>query len=372
MGRLNINQELKWIGDRLLQGYEQFGKLMPSECSTNQMYAGATNTSWTNGFWVGMMWLMYENTNDTKFYKIATELTDEMITRLESDINLDHHDIGFLYSLSVVAAYNNTNDQRYLRSIEMASDKLISRFQEKGQFIQCWGQLGDHKEHRLIVDSLLNLPLLYKSSILLNDDKYKSIANKHYMSVYNNIIRENWTTYHTYYFDPTSGAPSHGVTRQGNRDDSCWARGQAWAITGFAFNYEYVKSFDNTMFEKLLDVFIDNIPKDGVVYWDFDFNDNNPSAKDSSANSIVACGLLEYSKYVDYDTAIKLNDIAYELIQAIHDNYTNKNTAVNSLVTGATYSFHENFGVNEACLWGDYFYLEALTRLKSSNFKKYW
>lgn len=372
MLNFEIEDELKWIKERLKADYQIFGEKFPTENTFEQNYKEGKNDEWTSGFWVGMYWLMYENTNEREYYEIALNLTDMMIKRLEDDWYLEHHDIGFLYSLSVVAAYNNTQDKKYLKYIQIAADKLISRFQNVGQFIQCWGKLGDPKQYRLIIDSLMNMPLLYTASKLLNEEKYKTIADTHYQAVFDNVVRSDNTTYHTYYFDPKTGDPVRGVTAQGNSNDSCWSRGQAWSIAGIAFNHQYNETNQDDLFDKLLKVFVDNIPSDGVVYWDFDFDDDNPSARDSSANAIVACGLLEQSKYVEPQKAECYKQLAIRLIEGIQNNYTNKCLDVNSFVTGGTYGFPMNRGINEGNLWGDYFYLEALTRLNLKNWHKYW
>ncbi len=372
MLNFKIDNELEWIGIRLLSNFDNYGNNFPIEASVKQQYLMGNNDEWTSGFWVGMYWLMYENTKEQKYLEIALILTDKMIERLEDDWYLDHHDIGFLYSLSIVAAYKNTKLKYYEQFIEKAAERLISRFQEIGQFIQCWGKLGDPKQYRLIIDSLMNMPLLYTATDITGIQKFKEIADIHYKSVFDNVVREDNTTFHTYYFDLETGEPTYGITAQGNRDDSCWARGQAWSIAGIAFNNEYNNSEQNELFDKLLKIFVENIPSDGVVYWDFDFSDENPSARDSSSNAIVACGLLEQCKYVDVNKAKYYVEIAHKLINGIQNNYTNKDLNVNSFVTGGTYSFPGNNGVNEANLWGDYFYLEALTRLKNKEWNKYW
>lgn len=71
---------------------------------------------------------------------------------------LDHHDIGFLYSLSAGAAYKLTGNETYQATFIQAADVLLHRFQEKGNFIQAWGKYGDPKEYRVIIDSFINLP----------------------------------------------------------------------------------------------------------------------------------------------------------------------------------------------------------------------
>lgn len=372
MLNFKIDEELDWIGNRLVADFSKFGTEFPTEATVDQNYVLGANDEWTSGFWVGMYWLLYENTKDQKYMQIAIILTDKMIERLEDDYYLDHHDIGFLYSLSVVAAYNNTGLDYYKQHIKKAAERLISRFQRVGNFIQCWGVLGDPKQYRLIIDSLMNLPLLYTASKITGDEKYKDIADIHYNSVLNNVVRSDNTTFHTYYFDMETGEPTHGITAQGNRNDSCWARGQAWAIAGIAFNNEYNSNQHNQLFDKVLEVFVNNLPADNVVYWDFDFNDSNPSARDSSSNAIVACGLLEQAKYVDEVKAEEYRQIAEKLISGIQNKYTNKDSDVNSFVTGGTYAYPLNSGINEGNLWGDYFYLEALTRLDNDNWHKYW
>lgn len=368
----NIKEEIEWIAHKYKYDIEKFGLKIPSASSINNNYVMGSNGEWTEGFWVGMSWLLYENTGDVFFKDNAIKLTDIMINRLENKLHLDHHDIGFLYSLSVVAAYNNTGEEKYINYLIDAAELLVSRFQEKGKFIQCWGKMNDPKQYRLIIDSLMNMPLLYTASNLSGNDKYRIIANLHYKTVFDNVVRADNTTYHTYYFNQETGEPTVGVTAQGNSNDSCWARGQAWSIAGIAFNNEYNDYQQDELFDKLLEVFIKNIPSDGVVYWDFDFSDEIPSAKDTSSNAITACGLLEQLKYVNSNKAQMYKKNAIALVNGIHNNYINNTLDNTTFVTGGTYSYPENIGVNEANLWGDYFYLEALTRINNPNWKKYW
>lgn len=84
--------------------------------------------------------------------------------------------------------------------------------------------MGEEKEYRLIIDSLLNLPLLYTAADLTGRERYREIAGRHFKNVVNSIVREDGSTFHTYYFDKTTGAPAMGATHQGYSDHSCWAR----------------------------------------------------------------------------------------------------------------------------------------------------
>ncbi|MGQ0515139.1 hypothetical protein ACT453_23990, partial [Bacillus sp. D-CC] len=50
---------------------------------------------------------------------------------------------------------------------------------------------------------------------LTGDQCYKHIAEQHFQQVTKTIIREDASTYHTFYFDPVTGEASYGATHQG-------------------------------------------------------------------------------------------------------------------------------------------------------------
>ena len=131
------------------------------------------NTEWTNGFWTGILWLCYELTNDPKYRNLAEKNVESFLNRIEKNIEVEHHDLGFLYSISCVSAYKLTGSEKGKRAALLAADKLISRYQEKGEFIQAWGELGAKDNYRLIVDCLLNIPLLYWATEVTQDEKYR-------------------------------------------------------------------------------------------------------------------------------------------------------------------------------------------------------
>ena len=70
----------------------------PWPATKNLQYPIIENIEWTNGFWTGMLWLCYEYTGDEKFRKLADRNVDSFLHRVENKIELDHHDLGFLYS----------------------------------------------------------------------------------------------------------------------------------------------------------------------------------------------------------------------------------------------------------------------------------
>ena len=177
----------------------------PAEQSNGYVYGTLENASWVEGFWTGMLWLSYELTGDKKFKEIAEGHIDIFKDRIDRRIGVDFHDLGFLYTLSCVSAYKMTGNTVARDTALAAADLLIHRFHEKGEFIQAWGKMGERDNYRLIVDCLLNIPLLHWATETTGDNKYRDIAIKHLKTTVSVAIREDFTTYHTFYFNPDTG-----------------------------------------------------------------------------------------------------------------------------------------------------------------------
>ena len=210
-------------------------------------------------------------------------------------------------------------------------------------------------------------------------DKYRKIADDHITTAVSNVIREDNSTWHTFYFDPETGAPDHGATCQGYRDGSAWARGQAWGVYGLATAYRYTKRSEYIpLFKNVTEYFLTHLPKDLIPYWDLEFTDGDDQPRDSSSASIAACGMLEMSRFLDENDAKYYIDTAKRIIDSIYKSYAVTDfESSNGLVLHSTYSNRSpyntcnHYGVDECNIWGDYFYMEALTRL-SKDWKQYW
>src|SRR5699024_8819650 len=284
---------------------------------------------------------------------------------------LETHDIGFLYSLSAVFDYQENGNESSKELAIQAADLLMERYSEKAGIIQAWGNLNDPNESgRMIVDCLMNLPLLYFAARETGDDRYKKAAYTHAKQTQKYIVRDNYTTFHTYYFDVNTGVAIEGKTQQGYADDSCWARGQAWGIYGFTLSYLHTGDYSFLETAKhVADYFISQLPEDKVCYWDLVFNDGSGQERDSSSAAIAACGLLELSKQLPLsdEKHDHYEKVALEMLEALAQNYTTKDhPESNGILTEGVYDKNSDKGVNECMSWGDYYYVEALTRLTKS------
>jgi len=347
--------------------------------SVNGFYPPCENNQWTCGFWPGEIWLSYEYTGDAVFKYAALILTEDFLRRIENHVEVDHHDMGFLYSPSCVAAYKLTGSEAGKKAALLAADQLISRFQPKGEFIQAWGEMGSKENYRYIIDCLLNVPLLHWASEVTGDEKYHEIALKHTVTCLQYSIRPDNSTYHTFFMNPETGEPDHGATCQGYKDDSAWARGQAWGIYGTALSYRYNRRDEYLdVFRRVTQFYLSRLPADLVPYWDLTFTGGTEEPRDSSSASIVVCGMLEMAKYLEHDEAEYYTTLAKQIMKSLVDHYSVKEaTKSNGLVLHGTYSKKSPYntctpeGVDECVAWGDYFYMEALTRLHK-DWELYW
>ncbi len=327
--------------------------------------------AWTTGFWPGILWLAYELSGELRYRDAAAAYVPLFRERLDRGLWVDHHDLGFLYSLSCVSAFKLTGDSLARETALLAAKRLLGRYRPEGGFIQAWGDLNDPTSYRLIIDCLMNLPLLYWAGQQLADPSYTEAARSHLQNTLSTIIRPDASTYHTYFFNPATGAPSHGITRQGFSDASCWARGQAWGVYGIPLSRRHVRVDDKSgVHDRITDYFLARLPEDGVCYWDLVFT-SGTEERDSSAAAIFVCGLLEsLPGIVDPVRRLRYEQAIQAIMRALMTRYATSDKE-EGLLSHAVYSKPHDVGVDECCLWGDYFYLEALRRLKG-QWAPYW
>ena len=284
--------------------------------------------------------------------------------------------MGFLYTPSCVAAWKILGNEEGKRAALMAAEHLTSRYRENGKFIQAWGDVGDPTKYRLIIDCLLNIPLLYWAAEVTGDKKYDEMAYNHLKTTASVIARPDASTYHTYYFDVDKHTPLRGSQHQGATEDSAWARGQAWGIYGPMLTYIYKKDEDAlNLFKATTNYFLNNLPADYVPYWDLCFNDGSGEKRDSSAAAIALCGMLEAIKHMDDTDPLKAIYVnaSKRIINSLIDNYLTKDIPEsNGLLLHAVYSIPHNVGVDEMNTWGCYFYMEALHRMLDPEWRLYW
>ncbi len=329
--------------------------------------------NWTGGFWSGILWYGYLYSKDEEVLKMAKENSRSMEARLYNYENglrhlcdLDHHDIGFLYLPSTKADYDITGSKTALDTTLRSADLLMKRYIPKAGILQAWGDMNDPKQRgRLIIDCNLNVPLLYFASKITKDPKYKEAADKHLSVAVKYLIREDASTYHTYFMDVFTGKPKYGNTFQGYGDESCWARGQAWGIYGFMLGYRYTKDkkyLDASI--KLAHYFLNRLPKDLVCNWDLIFLKDNDQ-RDTSAAAIALLGI--YKIYLATKDEFYLK-VVRKITKSLIDNYISEG---DGFLDAGVYHFGEKLGINESNIFGDFFFYELVMKLSRGE-RTFW
>jgi unsaturated chondroitin disaccharide hydrolase len=354
---------------------ERFGGLFP-HVSNEGIYELNNNTDWTEGFWSGMLWLCYEYTKDDAFRSAALGTIQSFRNRIDNNIQMDHHDIGFLYSLSSKAQWMIEQDEQAKQMTIEAADLLMKRWRAEGQYIQAWGPKGDSENGgRIIIDCLMNLPLLYWAYEKTGKEEYKKAAVLHADKSRRFLIRGDDSSYHTFYFNPENGEAVRGGTAQGYMDGSTWTRGQAWAIYGFALSYRYT---GNPLYletaKRTAAYFLKHLPEDQVAYWDFNVPVQQDTKRDSSASAIAACGLLEIIGHMEPNDpqCTYFQDAVHRSMRSLIDHYSTIGQAdAQGLLMHGSYSVRSGASPDDFMIWGDYYYMEALMRLQNGH-KGYW
>lgn len=321
---------------------------------------------WTAGFWPGILWYNYENKNSEDALSAARYYTDllEPLTTLPAY----DHDLGFQLFCSYGNGYRLTGDDKYKQIILNAADTLATLFNPRAGTILSWPREVEPNNwpHNTIMDNMLNLEMLYWAAANGGNKELYDIATKHAETTMKYQFREDGSNYHVVVYDTIDGHFIKGITHQGYADETMWARGQAWAIYGYTMVYRETRDKKFLRFaEKITDVYLKRLPEDYVPYWDFDAPNIPDEPKDASAAAITASALLELALLEDTPAKAKeYQDAALKmLISLSSDEYRSgeKNSAFLLRSVGHKPNGSE---VNASINYADYYYIEALTRVK--------
>jgi uncharacterized protein YyaL (SSP411 family) len=238
--------------------------------------------------------------------------------------------------------------------------------------IRSWDHNKDKWGYPVIIDNMLNLELLFEATKLTGDSSFYNIAVSHANTTMKNHFRSDFSSYHVVDYDTITGNVVKKNTHQGYSHESAWARGQAWALYGYTMCYRETKDLKYLRQAENIAGFIlnhPNLPKDLVSYWDFNAPDIPNEPRDASAAAIIASALYELSGYSV--NAKTYRDKAGKILRSLTDNYRAKpSEARGFILLHSTGSKPMNSEVDVPLNYADYYYLEAILRLKKLNEKK--
>jgi unsaturated chondroitin disaccharide hydrolase len=324
---------------------------------------------WTSGFFPGSLWYLYEATGKATWRTAAADYTARMAP---AKFDKSQHDLGFMLGASYGNGYRLTKDPSYRDALLAGATTLVTRFNPKVGSIQSWDLWKNANwAFPVIVDNMMNLELLTWASRAASEPRYREIAMIHADTTLKNHFRPDNSSYHLVDYDPQTGAVRGKQTVQGNADASSWARGQAWGLYGYTMMYRETKKAEYLQQAHKIAAFFMNhprLPADKVPYWDFDDAAIPDAPRDSSAAAIVSSALFELAGFSDKEMAQRYRAFAEAQLRSLASPAYLAAPGENGgfLLKHATGHKPAGKEIDVPLNYGDYYFLEALHRLKAT------
>lgn len=371
--KFNVDQALEYCNTQVHRSLAALGAdstdytMMPRNIQgTDSAWAcrKASPDEWCSGFWPGILWYDFESSRDEIVREEAERYT-EALEYLSRRPAFDH-DLGFLMFCSYGNAYRLTGSPKFRDIILASADTLATLFNPKVGTILSWPRnvemLGGHNT---IMDNMINLEMLFWASKNGGDKRLYDIALKHAETTMEYHFRPDGTCYHVAVYDPESGKFIKGMTHQGYSDSSTWARGQAWAVYGYTMVFRETQDRRFLDFAcKVTDAYLKRLPEDYVPYWDFDDPAIPDAPRDASAAGVVASALLELQAYVTPEKRDEYRDAAVKMLASLSSEEYRSGDKRHSFLDHSTGHKPAGSEIDAAIVYADYYYIEALLRLK--------
>lgn len=365
-----INETWKKIDKKMQKVAVRSRDKIPYTADENGIHDDRRSTNislWTNGFWGGLMWLMYIGSkNDV--YKTTALNAEKIMDEAFKNYDMLNHDVGFMWHIMSGVNYRITGDKEArLRNI-YAANLLASRYDTEGGYIIAWD--SDGNRYASIIDCMMNIPLLHWASEETSRDTYKAIAIAHADMTMRDHIRHDGSVIHIIHHNNDTGEANELSGGQGYKKGSCWSRGQAWALYGFALSYIHTgkQEYLDTA-KKVANYFIAASCNDWLPKSDFR-SPKEPVLYDMTAACCAACGLIEIANNVsEYEKETYLS-AAINILKACDAKFCNYDEDIDYIVGGGTlmYPNVEFREVHIPIIYGDYYFVEALLKLRGNDF----
>ena len=243
----------------------------------------------------------------------------------------------------------------------LAANLFAARFNVRGQFIRAWNFNSPTMDTRgvAIIDSMMNLPLLYWASEESGDPRFRLLAEAHARLRASSFAQTGpsatwWSSTHT------GQKLRHGG--QGHAPGS-WARGTAWALHGFALSYRYtgearyLETAERARF----------LPRHAWRRNRAVLGFPRTGGASGGVGFVRCCDCGERSAEL-----AKLSPRGEEyaaagerIVRGLHERYSSgESAAEEGLIMQGTVHYPEGRGLNVPIIYGDYFYMEALAKLR--------
>jgi len=368
-----LSNQLSWVDEawsEILTKLEKTSKKIGANfphASVNGVYELERPNWWTAAFWPGILWQVYQETQDENLKLIAEECEVKLDAVFDYFYTM-HHDVGFMWKLNSVSRYKLLGSEDSKKRALMVAHILMGRFNVNGNYIQAWNNWadGDDKSGWSIIDTMMNLPLLYWASEETENPRFKAVAMKHADTVIEHFIREDGAVHHIVEFDSTTGEVKGHIGGQGHAPFSAWARGAGWALYGMSLCHYYTGEERYLQAaKKVAHFFIANLPDDFVPVWDFRIPEEVTPYRDSSAGAIAASGLLLLAEQVEDLESRPYRRVGEKILKSLYENYgTWDDDSQEGMLLHGVSNYMKSKFVDNPLIYGDFYFVEGIARLK--------
>jgi len=324
--------------------------------------SGERWTNWCEGFLGGQLWMLSQHASDPAeraWFRQQAEHYSLLVEPRKFDRTV--HDLGFVFLSTWKRWFDLTGDPARQAVVVQAGQTLAKRFQPKGQYLASF--LGPHS---LFIDIMMNVPVIFYAAKISGDQDLFNVARAHCDTTRRCIVREDGSTAHEGLFDLESGAFLGQSTQQGWKAESAWVRGLAWSLYGYGTVYTYTQDpADLATSEANAACYMRRCPSNGVPPNDFD-EPNPPYPYESSAAAIAAGGLWQLAKLVsDPQKSETYRGYALTILDSLTqaEFLGGMTPGWEGLLKRGIYHLGKGLGVDESVMWGDYFFLETVTKV---------
>lgn len=323
---------------------------------------------WCSGFFPGELWYLYENTPTEELKKYAEMYTD----RVEEVKNITYsHDVGFMLNCSYGNGLRITSNPAYKDVLITGARSLATRYNSQLGLIRSWDFNKDIWQYPVIIDNMMNLELFTWTTRETRDEQFREMAISHADKTMQNHFRPDYSCYHVVSYDTITAQPHIKQTHQGAADESAWARGQAWALYGYTMMYRETGIPAYLEQARRIATYLMNhptMPADKIPYWDFDAPGIPDVPRDASAAAIMASALIELGQTDGGDFGKQCMQFAEQQIRSLSspDYLAQPGSNCDFALMHSTGNFPGNGEVDVPLSYADYYYVEALLRLKKT------
>ncbi|MBU4484731.1 glycoside hydrolase family 88 protein, partial [bacterium] len=311
------------------------------------------NTGWSNGFFIGQLWLLYVFTKEERYKDIALKLTERLDHFLKQN---RFQDVGFLFYYSCAIGYNATGLNELRKKALEASDYLLDCLIEPQGYLYCnWKHDGDY----VGVDQMMNLNLLLWAWENTKLYKYSTAIKKVIETTLKYLVTDSGRSVE--YAKINSNASFEVANKNSEHSDYTWVRGHVWAIYGLLSAAISLSDPKVLQYGKKLAKFLLQAYKAKPFIWRIsNLGDDNlldTSAAAAAASIFTRTGKESNNKE---DRAQFFKDGKSLLNELVNSHITNENSEHDGLLIHASSPLRIVSNPGESLVWGDYFILEAI------------